>query len=98
MERIAWLSDPRYGYGHVASWNAKRWETRWPLDHIFHRGGFSVLSVERLDAFGSDHFPYVVHLCRAAEAVPQSPAPMNPDDKHSVEQAFADAGVTTAVP
>ena len=62
--RLSGLIDPRRGYGYVATWNAQSSWMRWPLDHVFHEGGFATVSVERLDAFGSDHFPYLVRLCR----------------------------------
>ncbi|TXM70722.1 endonuclease/exonuclease/phosphatase family protein [Methylobacterium sp. WL120] len=67
MARLSGLIDPRRGYGYVATWNAHSSWLRWPLDHVFHEGGFATMSVERLDAFGSDHFPYLVRLCRQAE-------------------------------
>lgn len=93
MRRIAGLEDPRRGYGYVASWNAKRWWARWPLDNIFARGGFAVLSLERLGAFGSDHFPYMVRLCRQAHATMPAAAPESDDDKAAVDAAFSGAGV-----
>jgi endonuclease/exonuclease/phosphatase (EEP) superfamily protein YafD len=78
MARLAGLIDPRRGYGYVATWNAHSSWWRWPLDHVFHTGGFATVSVERLDAFGSDHFPYLVRLCRqpgvGPKALPQRDA------------------------
>lgn len=78
MARLSGLIDPRRGYGYVATWNANYWWIRWPLDHVFHEGGFATVDIKRLDAFGSDHFPYLVRLCRqtgeAAKAAPQRDA------------------------
>ncbi len=64
LRRLSGLVDPRRGYGYVATWNAGSSWLRWPLDQIFHEGGFDTVSIERLDAFGSDHFPYLTRLCR----------------------------------
>ena len=64
MRRLSGLVDPRRGYGYVATWNAGSSWLRWPLDQIFHEGGFATVSIDRLDAFGSDHFPYLARLCR----------------------------------
>ncbi|HNU58292.1 MAG TPA: hypothetical protein PKN30_17010 [Flavobacteriales bacterium] len=35
---------------------------RWPLDHIFHSADRSLLRLERLPAFGSDHYPMFIEL------------------------------------
>jgi endonuclease/exonuclease/phosphatase (EEP) superfamily protein YafD len=68
MRRLADLTDPREGYGYIATWNAATAWVRWPLDQIFHEGGFRTVSVERLAAIGSDHFPYLARLCRVPAA------------------------------
>jgi hypothetical protein len=36
---------------------------RWPLDHVFVSEHFTLDSMQRLDAFGSDHFPILATLC-----------------------------------
>lgn len=93
MRRIAGLADPRRGFGYVASWDTKRVWTRWPLDNIFNRGGFDLLSLERFAPFGSDHFPYMVRFCRNAGATAAPPAPESAGDEAAVNEAFAGAGV-----
>ncbi|APX85928.1 hypothetical protein BV511_15200 [Methylorubrum extorquens] len=79
MRRLSGLFDPRRGYGYVATWNANSFWMRWPLDQIFHEGGFATLSIERLDAFGSDHFPYLVRLCRQTGQGKTEPVPRESD-------------------
>ena len=93
MRRIAGLVDPRRGYGYVASWNAKRWWAKWPLDNIFDRGGFNVISLERLAPFGSDHYPYIVRFCREPLSSFAKPAPNGDGDREDIGAAFKDAGV-----
>lgn len=60
--RTSGLQDPRRGRGLYNSYNAKNPLIRWPLDHIFHSRDFSLIEMERLPAFGSDHFPIYIKL------------------------------------
>lgn len=68
MRRIGALADPRRGYGYVPTFSATSWWQSWPLDHVFHEAGFATMSLSRLGFFGSDHYPYLVRLCRIADA------------------------------
>ncbi|TXM77151.1 endonuclease/exonuclease/phosphatase family protein [Methylobacterium sp. WL69] len=92
MVRLSRLIDPRRGYGYVATWNAKAWWMRWPLDHVFHESGFATVSVERLDAFGSDHFPYLVRLCRQAGGGAKAPPEREADDVAAANAILTAAG------
>ena len=67
---------------------------RWPLDHVFHGGGFATVSVERLDAFGSDHFPYLVRLCRQAVEGAKAPPERDADDVATANAVLSAAGAT----
>lgn len=51
------LNDVRIGRGLYNSFSTKSIFIRWPLDHYFVTKEFSLLSLERLSDFGSDHFP-----------------------------------------
>lgn len=51
------LHNVRIGRGFNNSFNAKSIFLRWPLDHYFVTKEFSLLKLERLPEFGSDHFP-----------------------------------------
>jgi len=94
MRRLSGLIDPRRGYGYVATWNAHSSWMRWPLDHVFHEGGFATMSVERLDAFGSDHFPYLVRLCRQDGEGAKVPPEQDADDVATANAVLAAAGAT----
>lgn len=96
-QRLAGLIDPRRGYGYVATWNAKSVWMRWPLDHVFHEGGFATLSVERLEAFGSDHFPYLVRLCRQAGGGGKLPPQERAGDVDAANTLLAAAGATERI-
>lgn len=51
------LNDVRIGRGFFNSFDAGSFYLRWPLDHIFVTAEFSLVTLERLPKFGSDHFP-----------------------------------------
>lgn len=61
--RISGMLDPRRGRGTFSTFHAERWYLRWPLDHVFITEHFTLKSLRRLSAFGSDHFPILVTLC-----------------------------------
>lgn len=56
------LNNVRLGRGLYNSFNAKSIILRWPLDHFFVTPEFSLLELERLPRFGSDHFPMYTKL------------------------------------
>ncbi len=97
MVRLSGLIDPRRGRGYVATWNAHSSLWRWPLDHVFHEGGFTTVSVERLGAFGSDHFPYLVRLCRRSGEGQAAAMPREAGDVAAANAVLSAAGATERV-
>ena len=88
MQRISGLLDPRIGRGLFSTFHAKIPILRWPLDHLFHSDHFQLVSLERLPAVGSDHFPVFVELALTpeAKAVQEAPKPENGDEERAEEK------------
>lgn len=61
--RVGGMLDPRRGRGMFSTFHAKYPLLRWPLDHIFVTEHFTLVNMQRLEAFGSDHFPILATLC-----------------------------------
>lgn len=62
FRRNSRLKDVRTGRQPYNTFNAHAIFFRWPLDHVFTDPRFKLVSIERLDKFGSDHFPLFVQL------------------------------------
>jgi endonuclease/exonuclease/phosphatase (EEP) superfamily protein YafD len=75
FQRISGLLDPRRGRGMFNTFHAEVWVARWPLDHVFHSSEFQLQTIERLPAFGSDHFPVLARLVHAPGGTPPEHVP-----------------------
>ena len=62
FRKISGLLDPRVGRGMFNTFHADYWCVRWPLDHLFHSGHFTLRRMRRLTSIGSDHFPILAEL------------------------------------
>lgn len=92
MQRMSGLLDPRIGRGLFSTFHAKIPVLRWPLDHVFHSAQFQLVSIERLPAIGSDHFPVFAHLALAWEARREQKAPeLDTGDLSRVIEKIEDA-------
>ena len=75
FRRIGRMLDARIGRGLFSTFHAGYWPLRWPLDHVFASDDFVLHEIERLDAFGSDHFPILVSLSIAPKEARHQSAP-----------------------
>ena len=86
--RISGLLDPRQGRGMFNSFDARYWFLRWPLDHIFHSRDFELVSIERQEFVGSDHFPMFYRLALTAEDRNEPPSAPSGDDIAEADEAI----------
>ena len=49
--------DPRIGRAMLPSFDANSWFMRFPIDQLYLTEGLELISFDRLEPFGSDHFP-----------------------------------------
>ena len=92
FQKISGLLDPRIGRGMYNSYSAKNPFLRWPLDHLFHSEHFSLVDLQRLPAWGSDHFSIFVRLqysahTEAANDVPEADS----EDREQANEKIQDA-------
>ena len=71
--RLTGLLDPRVGRGFYNTFNALYPFFRWPLDHLFHDARFRLVSMQRLEKIGSDHFPVQFTLALAETEAGETP-------------------------
>ncbi|WP_346798490.1 endonuclease/exonuclease/phosphatase family protein [Halomonas sp. Bachu 37] len=94
--RISGMLDPRRGRGMFSSFHAHYPPLRWPLDHIFVTQEFTLLSMQRLSAFGSDHFPILVSLrYRPSRADEHDTPSADSEERQEARQTIEKAKSTT---
>ncbi|MFD3000203.1 endonuclease/exonuclease/phosphatase family protein [Pontibacter toksunensis] len=62
FKEISGMIDPRVGRGFYNTYSALVPLFRYPLDHVFYSPEFRLVSLQRLQKFGSDHFPITITL------------------------------------
>lgn len=95
FQRVSGLLDPRIGRGMFASFSANIPILRWPLDHIFHSRHFELVDLQRLPAWGSDHFPILIKLKYSSKAAQAQDEPEStPDDEEEAVKKIEKADDT----
>lgn len=91
FRRISRLLDPRVGRGRYNTFHARWPFARWPVDHLFHSRQFTLVRIERLPAFGSDHFPVFAELALNGGKGENEPAlrAKADDERHAREESMA---------
>ncbi|GAA3509303.1 endonuclease/exonuclease/phosphatase family protein [Aquimarina addita] len=81
FQKVSGLLDMRKGRGLYNTYNAHNILFRWPLDHIFVSPEFRVITVEKGECIGSDHFPFFSELSYEPQGtLEQQSAPPSKDD------------------
>ena len=94
FRRLSGLIDPRIGRGFYNSFHAHYPLLRWPLDHVFYSPDFLLHGLQRLPAFGSDHFPILIDLeYHPRAAAMQEVDPAEHGDHREARDTLAEAAV-----
>ena len=96
FRKLSGLLDPRIGRGMYNTFHAGHRFFRWPVDHFFHSKHFVLSRLERLPAFGSDHFPVFLELELAPDAAGNRDAPAaDGQDREEAREKLAKEDVTS---
>ncbi|NNE05303.1 MAG: endonuclease/exonuclease/phosphatase family protein [Xanthomonadales bacterium] len=90
FRQLSGLLDPRIGRGLFNTYNAFHWFARWPLDHIFHSPHFRLQEIQRLEEFGSDHFPLFTVLQYQPALASEQPALEADREDHELADSLVD--------
>jgi endonuclease/exonuclease/phosphatase (EEP) superfamily protein YafD len=91
FRKYSGLVDPREGRGLYNTYNAFIPLFRYPLDHIFYSKDFGLISLQRLEAIGSDHFPIMIALnYEPDEDNTDEPEETDADEEAEVEEKIED--------
>ena len=92
FQRLSNLLDPRVGRGFYNTFDARYPLLRWPLDHLFHDDHFSLVSMDRREHIGSDHFPILFKLAlTTTPSAMDRPERANGDDEDEADDIVEDA-------
>ena len=95
FQRLSGLLDPRKGRGFYNTFHTGYPIFRWPLDHVFHTNDFSLITLERLEDIGSDHFPIFAHLNLEPEKQDEQE---KPDDADREQKKWAEEKIEDGDP
>lgn len=95
FRKVSGLLDPRVGRGFFSTFHADYRLLRWPLDHLFHSEHFTLVSIDRMPAIGSDHFPLLTRLMFApARGKHQETPDADSEDQGYARQIAREQGVS----
>ncbi len=94
LQKVSGLLDPRIGRGLYNTYHAGIPIFRWPLDHVLYSHHFKLVRLERLGAFGSDHFPVLAEL----SLDPQAPRAQEEPEPTGEDLEVADEKIEDAEP
>ena len=91
FKHVGQYLDPRIGRGFFASFDARRFWMRFPIDQIYVTADVAVVSVERLEFIGSDHFPMATTVrldASLAERLNTAPPPISENEQELIDRSI----------
>ncbi|MBW3568432.1 MAG: endonuclease/exonuclease/phosphatase family protein [Proteobacteria bacterium] len=97
FRKISRLLDPRIGRGMFSTFHAAFPFLRFPLDHVFHSDDFTLVEMQVLSRFGSDHLPihYRLSYQPSVQRVQEAPA-ANGDDQAEASEKISKSSARPA--
>ncbi len=95
FKHVGQYLDPRIGRGFYASFDAEKFYLRFPIDQLFVTEEVAVVSIERLDYIGSDHFPMATTIRLdedLAATLNASPEPVSDEALAEIERRSSGPG------
>ena len=86
FRRLTGFINPRFGRGLIATFHAKYWFLRFPIDLMFHGENIYLQELERLPSINSDHFPLKSEFSIAKSKVEESDETPDEDDHEIMEE------------
>lgn len=86
--KMTGLIDPRMGRGLFSTFHADYWFLRFPIDHMFHSDDISVVRMERLSHFGSDHFPMFFTIWIENDGEDNTSPELDPETNEDIEEVI----------
>lgn len=88
FRKLSRLLDPRVGRGTFSTFHASFPLLRFPLDHVFHSDDFTLVDLDVLSRFGSDHLPihYRLQYEPGARGEQEAPQPDAGDQAEASEK------------
>ncbi len=90
FKRVGGYLDPRIGRGFFASFDAEKPYMRFPIDQFYVTEGIAVVSFERLNYVGSDHFPIGATILideEISRGLNRPPAPLSPAEQKEIAES-----------
>jgi endonuclease/exonuclease/phosphatase (EEP) superfamily protein YafD len=91
FKHVGQYLDPRIGRGFFASFDARKFWLRFPIDQVYVTEDVAVVSIKRLDFIGSDHFPMATTVrldAGLAKRLNTTPPPISEHERKLIDRSI----------